>query len=246
MRSNENKLWRRKRTQVEMMGSRGYHIKTSELKAIKSFNNFLAYLEKVNNDIDMLYKPQPNRNLPNTYVMFAIDLNATEIMKRVKNLAREEDIKNFIVITTPDEIPPREVLDKIKGLFTVETFEYDFFAINPTLHVKSPKYKIYSDAERENFYSKNKLSSYEMSGISIHNSIVRYYGAKLRDLIYIEREISQTSFLDHFKYWREVRDIPIFFSGRVNENVEEEENEDDDYVPDNLNEIQPEEETTIA
>ncbi len=219
-------IFRRKQCQVEMMISRGYTVPDEELVAISSEKSFKKYYENIGNNLNMNYKKKIAGETLTTGVVYYINTESVRstkgfentTAKRINKLYKEEGVKHIILISN---VKVNDLLEDLPYI-NFEIFDYNFFRINPTRHKKSQKTRIYTDQEKQDFYNTNKFESWEMPGDSKHNPVVKYYGAKVKDLMFIERSPILTLVIDKAYYFREVRDIPIVSSG-----VTAEDNEDD-------------------
>lgn len=219
--------WQRKKTQVEMVRDRGYKVEEDELKAISSQKEFSRYYTRVQGDLNRIYVNRIEWKLSVVYNMTVAKgpkgKYIQAVMTMIDSQFEEGDADGFILIT----VTPIRTADWFKELkFNIQVFSYNELAINPTKHFLNPPHLLLSKKQRENFYRSTGLQPREMPGISIHNPIVRYYGARLRDVFRIERPPEFSYYIDRFLFYREVKNIPIIATS-VAAGMEEAEGEGD-------------------
>lgn len=208
--SNEAyRIWQRKKTQVEMLEDRGYTIPEAELLAISTGRRFVNYFDQVEGNLDMIY--ERSRDNDRLSVVYNLETKGTkkkqlqDLMNKVDGQYESGEAEEFIIITIS---PLNESwLKKLK--FSVQVFNYDDLALNPTRHALNPQFSLLSEKQRSEFYRRTKILPRQMPGISLHDPIVKYYGGKLDDVFKIVRPTLLDYYVPNFVYYREVRDVSL-------------------------------------
>lgn len=209
--------YRRKRCQVEMMIDRGYNVTHEELVAVSSEKEFKKYYKTIDN-LDKIYVKKVGGEKLYTAVIYHINEEGTRsISGRDVTFTKINEIydegrgtNHFILIYNVDL---NADLIKLLAKFRTEKFDYNFFRLNPTRHKKSQKIRILSDQEKEEFYNITSYEPREMPGNPRADPVVKYYGGGAKDLLFIERDTILPLSIDEAYYYREIRDIPIYYSG---------------------------------
>lgn len=224
-------LYVHKKNQVDMIRDRGYSIPDEEEDVIRSFYHFNEALDNGYNSLgDVLYTT-PNRK-KSIYVLYLVN---EEDLKAAERLHDEDKTIPFIFIHYPTlkAIPTKEELPA----FQFQYLPYDFFAINPTSHCFSNKYRLFTPSEQKIFMAKTALSPSELSGISINDALVKYYNAPLGSVFEIITDLLLPLYILKYPRYVIVRNVPIIYSTtdmKQTDDIDEEDMEDieeEDVIP---------------
>lgn len=230
-------LWRRKKTQVEMMQDRKYIVNKEERAAILSKKNFIEYYRNVGGDLDMIYTHQQTEEKISVIYNILLEgliLNKSDVSTVISDMQTEYDTgeaDSFILIV--DEIPKSANMFK-EVKFRIQIFEFSALGINPAKHIFTQQHRIYSPVEKASFYEETGFESKMMPGIALTSALMKYYDAKQKDLVHIIRDPILNGIIDRHEYYREVRDISQFSSGMDGGDDEEQEDENAEDVEEEI------------
>lgn len=212
-----------KRNQVSMIRDRGYTISKEEEDILSSFSRFSEALEEGYNPLDEIFYTTPDRK-KSIYVLYLL---SAEDLKIAQTLHDEDKTIPFLFIHYPTlkTVPTKEELPAFKFQY----LPYNFFDINPITHCFSNKYRLLTPSEQKLFMAKTALSPSELSGISIHDTLVKYYDAPIGSIFEIITYSLLPLYVDRYPRYVIVRNVPVIYSTtdmKETDDVDEEEIED--------------------
>lgn len=233
-------LWRRKKTQVEMVAARGFIISDEEEDAISSKENFKQYFDSNKANMDNFYAHESGSDTLSVIFNILMEglITKKETIAQVHRIidAQFNDKTNgatsFLLIV--DDIPKTEAL--VKDLtYTIEFFIIADLAVNPTTHIFTQYHRIMATDEKNQFYKTTGFETKHIPGIPRESAVMRFFNAKEKDLIHIKRDpILTSSIITTHDYYREVRNIPIVSAGMGAQ--DEDENDEDLDIEENVEE----------
>ena len=207
------RAWKRRVTLIEMMRDRGYTIDDDEQDILKGDWDGVP-------DIERLYvRKRDNNRLGVVYAQKDKNL-ASELKNRY-----ETDYADDFIVVSETHMKNRDWYKELK--FHVEFFDYNDLALNPVNHSLNPPHYLLTNKEKNNFYQTSGIQPRELPGIGVStNPIARYYAAKSKDIIKIDRRTILNYYVDKFEYYREVKEIPIVASAIGADDAENDEMEE--------------------
>lgn len=192
-----NKLFKIKRTQVEMVRDRGYDV-TDEIGLLTS--NLSTFIDFYQSQIAANNRLTFKQALGKTYTRNNVNTGeeekvtvfyiqnsknkqgekakiGTADMKQFVELIHHENIKHLIIISeTEMTTDVRKNVDELDSV-RIELFIYDHMTYNVTKHMLVPKHRMMTKKEAKDFLQNNKLTIGTLRQIRNNDPIVNYYGA---------------------------------------------------------------------
>ena len=117
---------------------------------------------------------------------------------------RDNEIHKLILVT--DKPLQSQVFPSVER--NTEIFLVDELLINPTKHVLVPTHYHMTETEKTVFLRMTGIQEGQLPGMHIFDPMVRYYGAKMGDMFYIQRfEYKNSGVVRSRTYWRIVRPV---------------------------------------
>ncbi len=242
--NDPNKMWRRKRIQVEMIIDRGYLPDIEETENINDINLFTQNYTTKNKSTFLSNKYRSVTDKKSIYIIYNIMLgkrqsDITQIVKIIDKDSKEDALlgieSRYIVISHK---PISQVVEqKLSNLtFHIELFTLDFFAFNPARHVLTQKHNFLTRDAQTEFFISSGISSNELGSISIDDPIVKYYGYQqnIGGIVQIIRDIRIPSHIDKMYYYRQIRQVTVIEIPDAQEVLEAEEGPDVTSVPEDV------------
>lgn len=199
------KIFITKRTQVEMIGDRGYLVPEDEIAMFLEHPNalqptpelFMEFVQRyipeggktfAREEMSHTYKDENDKSI---YVYFAPQIikdkqGVSVVSTFIENLT-EVGADVGIIITnegfTPDA---KKLLDALTKPIIQVFYDFQLYA-NPTYHNLVPKHTKLSEDQRRILLTKYKIQPRQITGMSMEDPITRYYGWLPNDLIKIDR-----------------------------------------------------------
>jgi DNA-directed RNA polymerase subunit H (RpoH/RPB5) len=194
----------------------------------------IKYDEISYNPLYVKYQPkEPSPIRPTVVVVFILPSSEKEgvdennLRKRALLEVANGSVDRLIAIYFPSSSKKR-IASEV-GI-DVEEFDFQDLEINPYRTSYTDVHTILTKTERDAFCLENGISCSEMRGISHEDIIVRYLGARVRDVIRIDYESVITYALTISSMWLEVRPVPILYTAMEREQGDD--SDDEDGIPD--------------
>ena len=121
-------------------------------------------------------------------------------MKYIIKYCTNQSIKVVILIT--DFITSHAIkhMNKVKTI-DITHFTYAETCVeNISTHIYQPTmFKVLSSVERKSYISKNPMYKTELFHYSVDDALVKYYGLKVGDIVYIEYSDRQTGIMSEYR-----------------------------------------------
>eukprot|EP00761_Pharyngomonas_kirbyi_P000333 gb/GECH01000333.1/.p1 GENE.gb/GECH01000333.1/~~gb/GECH01000333.1/.p1 ORF type:complete len:218 (+),score=31.31 gb/GECH01000333.1/:1-654(+) len=202
MSTESHRLWRVRRTVLQMLRDRDYFVSTSDMEM--SFPQFTQeYGEKVTGPSDMegyaanisrermlimtRKKDDPSDLL---FVFFASEpkIGVKPIRSIHKHLQDNQAMRAILVVQQQMTNYAKEAIRELltKG-FVVESFLESELLVNITQHELVPQHIPLSTEDKDNLLQKYKLKDWQLPRIKITDPVARYYGLRKGQVVKIVR-----------------------------------------------------------
>lgn len=191
-----SRLWRVRRTLLEMLLDRGYAVLNTSDDLNLKLQDFEAQFQAQSYNRENLIMLRQKRDDPSAqiYVFFPEEhrgkmVGIKPISERLDRMDRD-GVKNVIfVMETGMTTFAKNGIDKIAATnkITIETFNENDLLINITRHKLVPKHEVMSDDEKRALLKRYKLKESQLPRIQKSDPVARYYGLVQGTVVKITR-----------------------------------------------------------
>nr|WIL04580.1 DNA-directed RNA polymerase subunit [Cedratvirus duvanny] len=204
MSSLMNTLYRVKRTELEMMQTRGYDV--SAVRALLKYkpDEFVKYysaqMQKTGKNIyDLLSSLYVNPQGEYIYVFYSPEKDkatgksiVTEVLNDINELRKTYNVHHAVIISAKGLSPEANSLMGRLPLYYIQSFTYSSLLWNITRHVLVDPHTLMTDKEVEEFLKENRYISLDkMPIIKDTDAIAKFLGAVPGQVIKIRRRITE-------------------------------------------------------
>lgn len=179
-----NKLWRIRKTVLQLCHDRGYMVTSDELEqTLEQFkqtygdrpsqgepsrSKLIVLVSHINDPTDQLY------------VFFPDDpkVGVKTILLYIKKMEEEEITRAIIVVQTGMSPSAKKAIADMQPKYTFEPFIDSELMVNITNHFLVPKHQLLSPEEKTELCIRYKLKENQLPRIRIDDPIARYFGLK--------------------------------------------------------------------
>jgi len=184
-----SRLWRVKRTVLELCRDRGYDISADEIEMrLEEFAQRNASGGTVDRDRLNFYaqKEDPNDKI---YVFFSEESNVgIKTMRRFITILDEKQVQVGIIIWSQVMTSAaRKLISGISADYSIEDFQEADLLVNITHHQLVPPHQIISRQEKAELLKKYRLKETQLPRIMISDPVAKYYGLKRGQVVKITR-----------------------------------------------------------
>lgn len=171
------KLWRVRRTVLQMLLDRGYIVPRSEIDVnLQTFKSRFGDPPRR----DSLVMPFPRVADPTDMIIvfFADDPKVgVKTLKAYFDQMESEKIKRGILVVQAKLTPfAKQLLHDMSASYVLEEFQENELLVNITEHVLVPQHVVLSADEKSQLLKRYKLKETQLPRILISDPIARYYG----------------------------------------------------------------------
>ncbi|SPN78943.1 RNA polymerase II RPB5 subunit [Cedratvirus Zaza IHUMI] len=199
-----NMLYRVKRTELEMMQTRGYDISSVRSLLKYTLEDFTKYytsqMQKTGKNIyDLFSSLYVNPQGQYIYVFYSPEKEkatgkaiVTEVLNDINELRKTYNVHHAIIISAKGLSPEANSLMGRLPLYYVQSFTYSSLLWNVTKHVLVDPHTLMTDKEKEEFLQKNRYVSLDkMPIIKDTDAMAKFLGAVPGQVIRIRRRITE-------------------------------------------------------
>jgi len=182
------RLWRVRKTVVQMVHDRGYMVSQPELDmSLQQFRD--TFGEDVNRE-ELTILVQSKEDVNDQLFVFFPPKDEKVNIKLIRRYAErmKEGVQRAILVI-PNELTSsaRTVLAEIASKFLIETFREDELLVNITEHELVPKHVKLTSEEKEKLLLRYRIKEAQLPRIQMTDPIARYYGLRRGDVVKILR-----------------------------------------------------------
>ncbi|EDV22513.1 DNA-directed RNA polymerases I, II, and III subunit RPABC1 [Trichoplax sp. H2] len=187
------KLWRIRKTVMQMCHDRGYMVSQEELDQTfdqfhEQFYSEMSESSQVRGLLSMLvhHIDDPTEQL---FVFFPDEpkVGINTIKKYCQRMQRENINRAIIIIQSGMTPTAKQSLIDMAPKYTLESFMESELMINITEHHLVPKHIVMSPEEKAELLARYKLKEHQLPRIQVGDPVARYYGLKRGQFVRIIR-----------------------------------------------------------
>lgn len=182
------RLYRIRRTSLEMLNDRGYIVNSEELNMTR--DDFQGrFGDDPRRDDMTLLNPKQDDPTEQIFVFYPEDLKVgVKTIKTYAERMRNEGVSRAMMVTIANITPfARQCLQEMAQKYYIETFEEKELLINITKHVLVPDHRLMSKEEKRQLLERYKVKETQLPRIQFADPVARYYGLQRGDVVRIVR-----------------------------------------------------------
>jgi len=216
-------IFKVKKNQAKMLMKRGFKDAEKEYTKLNSMTiyEFKEYIEdlakKKETDLISALSNSYRKEDDWVYVYFTryqdtMRQTGKSIIQDVINTVGIKDSENHIILISNSPLSPdaKTGITSIRKTKFFEFFLYEDLSYDPTEHFLTPKHTLLKYEEAKEILERNRLQYMHLPSISVDDPIARYYGARVGDVMMIERyTLLAEVMVQKYVVFRAVRNIPL-------------------------------------
>lgn len=190
------RLWRARRTILEMLFDRGYAVLNNPEDLYQSLSDFTEDFKSKGFNREQITILRQKRDDPSQqiYVFFPEEkrgkaVGISVISERAKQIEATNVQAAIFVLQTGLTSFAKNTIDKVAigANCKIETFNENDLLVNITHHVLVPRHEVMSEEEKKALLRRYRLKESQLPRIQKGDPVARYYGLKHGDVVKITR-----------------------------------------------------------
>ncbi|XP_058107411.1 DNA-directed RNA polymerases II and IV subunit 5A-like isoform X3 [Magnolia sinica] len=184
-----NKLFRIRRTVLQMLKDRGYLVVDSEIDM--KLHDFVAKFggENVKRDNLIIFKAKRSNDTDKIYVFFPEEPKVgVKTMKTYASRMKEENVFRAIIVVQKSLTPfAKSCISEISSKYILEVFQDAELLVNIKEHDLVPEHQVLTSEEKKTLLDRYTLKETQLPRMQISDPVSRYYGLKRGEVVKIIR-----------------------------------------------------------
>ncbi|GMH34517.1 hypothetical protein BSKO_02351 [Bryopsis sp. KO-2023] len=185
---NATKLYRVRRTCLEMLSDRGYMVNKADLEATKE--EFLTrFGDQPRKDDLMILVPKYDDPRDQIFSFFPEEekVGVTSIKQLCERMKSENVSRAIMVISNKLTPFAKSTLLQTESKYKIEVFLEQELLVNITKHILVPKHRVLTDEEKATLLGQYKVKDVQLPRIQLSDPVARYYGMARGQVVRIVR-----------------------------------------------------------
>ncbi|XP_057981414.1 DNA-directed RNA polymerases II and IV subunit 5A-like isoform X2 [Malania oleifera] len=183
------KLFKIRRTMLQMLLHRGYSVAEAEIKMSKQ-----QFVEKFGENMKrenlVIHSVRPSDSSDQIYVFFPEELKvSTSQIRTYITRMKSENVSRAILVVQQVVTPyAKRCIEEVSRRFRMEVFEDAEVVVNITEHVLVPRHEVLTDELKKKLLAEYSVEETKLPRILVSDPVAKYYGLRHGQIVKIYRE----------------------------------------------------------
>ncbi|XP_010533051.1 PREDICTED: DNA-directed RNA polymerase subunit 5-like protein 1 isoform X2 [Tarenaya hassleriana] len=193
------RLFRVRRTVLEMLRDRSYNVQESDLN-LKRDEFIQKFGNPVNKEALFIETNKGPNPADKMYVFFPVGPKVgVPVVRDVANKMKADNVlRGIVVVPAAMSAPARAAISQINKILNIEVFEEAELVNNITEHKLINEYYVLDDKAKKELLAKYRVQETQLPRILVSDPVARYYGLRRGQIVKIRR--SDVTSTDYYTY----------------------------------------------